>query len=123
MTPMTNLDRSASRIEPAIEREARPASGASARAVLRSFRRCSTRWVDVSRFSWPQPSRAHLAGTFVENLRSIHRFADALGAASRISFERPAPRWKRYNARGRTRRAPHRAALGLESRLARPGDD
>lgn len=41
---------------------------------------------------FPPGRRARLAATFVENLRSIHRFADGPGAARLVSFERPAPR-------------------------------
>jgi aminoglycoside phosphotransferase (APT) family kinase protein len=41
---------------------------------------------------FPAGRRARLAGAFVENLCRIHQFADAPGAASLVSFERPARR-------------------------------
>ncbi|MET0152669.1 MAG: phosphotransferase family protein, partial [Candidatus Binatia bacterium] len=41
---------------------------------------------------FPPARRARLAPAFVENLCRIHRFADAPGAASLVSFERPKPK-------------------------------
>jgi aminoglycoside phosphotransferase (APT) family kinase protein len=41
---------------------------------------------------FPPGRRARLAPAFVENLCRIHRFADAPGAASLVSFERPKER-------------------------------